>query len=84
MKKIKSIISLIIIVALLSVLAPKLIHKCSDCEKSFVGTGYEANVIAEVLTDDEQILCKECAEVHHAISLMAGKSLKEFKRGFFD
>ena len=35
------------------------------------------------MTDDEQIICEECAEKQHAISLALGKTLDEYKKDLF-
>lgn len=81
----KKIIPIAIVVILLIVFVPRLVHKCDDCGETFVGTGYEANVVAEFLEDEnDQIICEKCAEKHHALSILGGKTLDDFKRGLFD
>ena len=84
MKKIISLIVLAAVAAACGVFIPRLAHTCDDCGNFFVGTGYRPNVIADILTDTEQIICKGCAEEQHALSILVGKSLDEFKRGLFD
>ena len=78
------IICVVLIVVLAAVFLPRLIHKCDNCEKIFVGTGYNANVISDLISDiqnkDEKILCKDCAEKEHPL---AGDSLKDYKRPLF-
>lgn len=59
---------------------PQFVHICTDCERLFVGAGYEQNVIADVIATEEGILCKECAEKQHALSVGLGKSLDDYKR----
>ena len=62
MKKLFKLLLTIIFICAIVYFAPKLIHKCDDCEEWFVGTGYEANVIADVITDDDQTICKQRRE----------------------
>ena len=61
---------------------PKLTHTCSDCGEFFVGTGYEPNALEDMMSDEELIICEDCAMEQHALSLAMGKSLDEFKRDF--
>lgn len=82
----KKIVSLVIIVAIIAagiIFVPKLAHTCDNCEKFFVGAGYEPNIISDFLSEEEKIICKDCAEDEHALSLLAGKSLDDFKRDIF-
>ena len=81
--KLPIIISIVLIVALAVVFVPRLVHKCDNCEKVFVGTGYKGNVISEALSDKERIICKDCAEKEHALSGLVGGSLDDFKRPLF-
>ncbi len=79
----KKFISLIIVVAVIAagiIYVPKLVHRCTDCDSIFVGTGYEPNVIGSLISDEEQILCEECAREHHALALAMGKALDDFKK----
>ncbi len=84
MKKIISLVAVVAIVIIGIVFVPKLAHTCDDCDKFFVGAGYEPNVVADLLSSDEQIICKDCAEKQHAISIGLGKSLDDFKRDLFE
>ena len=82
----KKIIALILAVAIIVagiIFVPKLVHTCDDCEKLFIGAGYEPNVIEDLLSDKQEIICKKCAEEHHAISIALGKSVEDFKRDLF-
>lgn len=83
MKKIISIVFVVVIVAAGIVFVPKLVHTCDDCGKFFIGAGYEPNVLSDLVTDEEQIICKDCAEDQHAIGIAMGKSLNDFKRNIF-
>ena len=86
------IIVIILVVLILAgagiVFGPRLVHRCSNCDKVFVGTGYYANIISDAVTtltgEDEKILCKDCAEDEHAVSIFAGKSVEDFKRPLFE
>lgn len=81
----KKILAVVAVVAVLGVVfVPRLVHECGDCGKTFFGTGYEPNLVSDLLTDEDKVICKECAELEHALSILAGKSLDEFKRGLFD
>lgn len=81
----KKVLIIVVVLVFLGVFAPQLVHKCDDCETIFFGTGYEPNVVADLLKDEgDQIICKECAEIHHALSFLTGKTLDDFKRGLFD
>ena len=82
MKKVISIIVVAVIVAGI-VFVPRLVHKCSSCEQTFFGTGYKANVVADLVSDEEQIICKDCAETQHALEIAVGKQLKDYKRPLF-
>lgn len=84
MKKLFKLLMTIVFICAVVYFAPKLVHKCDGCEKWFVGTGYEANIIADVVSDDDQTICKSCAEKQHVIETTMGKSLNEFKKGLFD
>lgn len=84
MKKILSLLLVAVLVAAAVIMVPRLAHKCDDCEKFFVGTGYEANIIDDLFSSEEKILCKECAETHHFASIALGKDVSEFKRPLFD
>ena len=84
MKKVIPIVIAVVITALIIVFVPKLAHTCDDCEKFFVGTGYQPNILADVLTEDQQIICKDCAEKQHQFSTAIGKSLDDYKIPLFD
>lgn len=83
MKKIIPIILVVVIIVAGFVLVPKVTHTCSDCEEFFVGAGYEPNVVNDLLSEETQIICEECAEKQHAIAIAMGKSLEEFKLDIF-
>lgn len=82
MKKVLPIVLVAVIVILGFVFVPKLTHTCSDCGEFFVGTGYEPNALEDMMSDEELIICEDCAMEQHALSLAMGKSLDEFKRDF--
>ena len=83
MKKIISLAIIVLIIIAIIALIPKLIHKCNDCGKTFFGAGYEPNAFVDILSAEEQVICKECAEKQHAIEIGLGKSVEEFKRDLF-
>ncbi|MCH5191301.1 MAG: hypothetical protein J1F23_03965 [Oscillospiraceae bacterium] len=83
MKKIAPIVAVVLVVVLAVVFVPKLAHTCDDCGKFFIGAGYEPNIVSDLLNDDEQIICKDCAEKQHALAIAFGQSLDEFKRDIF-
>lgn len=83
----KKIISLVVVVAIIIagiVFVPKIAHTCDDCEKFFLGAGYEPNIVEDLLSSEDQIICKKCAEKQHALSIAMGKSLDDFKRDLFE
>lgn len=83
----KKIISLLVVVAIVAagiIFIPKIAHTCDDCEKFFIGAGYEPNIVTDLISDEEQIICKKCAEDQHAISIAMGKTVDEFKRDLFE
>ena len=83
----KKIISLVVVVAIVVagiVFIPEIAHTCDDCEKFFIGAGYEPNIIEDLLSDEDQIICKACAEEQHALAIAAGKTLDDFKRDLFE
>ena len=83
MKKIISLILIIVIVFAGIRLVPRIAHTCDDCEKFFIGAGYEPNIVEDLLSKEEKIICKECAEKQHALSIAIGKSVEDFKRNLF-
>lgn len=84
MKKIIALMLIIAVIAAGIIFIPKIVHNCDDCGKFFVGTGYEPNVVEELLSEEEQIICKECAEEQHALAIMMGKSVNDFKKNLFE
>lgn len=83
----KKIISLVVVVAIIIagiIFVPKIAHTCDDCEKFFLGAGYEPNIVEDLLSSEEQIICKKCAEKQHALSIAMGKSIDDFKRDLFE
>ena len=84
MKKLFKLLLTVAFICAIVYFAPKLVHKCDGCDKWFVGTGYEANVIADVISDDNQTICKTCAEKQHAIETALGKSLDDYKKNLFE
>ena len=84
MKKLGRLLLTIIIICAIIYLAPKLVHKCDDCEKWFVGTGYDANVIVDAVSEDELTICKDCAEQQHLFGTTFGKSLDDYKKKLFE
>lgn len=83
LKKLIKILLVVIVIALLIVYVPYYFNECDDCGKFFVGVGYEPNIVSELINENEQIICRECAEKHHAISTTLGKSLDDYKRPAF-
>lgn len=84
MKKIISIALVVILVIVGIVYIPKLFHTCDDCGKFFVGAGYEPNIISDLFSDDEVIICKSCAKEQHKLSLAIGKDLDDYKKDIFE
>ncbi len=83
----KKIISLVVVVAIIIagiIFVPKIAHTCDDCEKFFLGAGYEPNIVEDLLSSEEKIICKKCAEKQHALSIAMGKSIDDFKRDLFE
>ena len=83
MKKILALVLVAVIVVAGIVFVPELAHTCKDCGKFFVGTGYEPNVVADLFTDDDYLLCKDCAITSHAAAILLGKSVEDFRRPLF-
>lgn len=81
-KLIKGIIT-ILILALIGVYCPYYIHTCADCDELFFGPGYDSNILVETFSEEERIICKECAEIHHAVTSLLGKSVEEYRRPLF-
>ena len=48
-----------------------------------IGTGYEPNVVEDFFATEDQIICKDCAEKQHKLSLAVGKDLDDFKISLF-
>ncbi len=84
MKKIGALIVLVVIVAAGVVFIPRITHNCDDCGRFFIGSGYEPNVVEGLLADEEQTICKGCAEEQHALAILMGKSVNDFKKDLFE
>ena len=84
MKKIISLFVVLIIVVTGIIFVPKIVHKCDDCDKTFFGTGYKPNIVDNLLSSEDKIICKECAEKQHALSIAMGKTVDDFKRDLFE
>lgn len=85
MKKIIAIAAAIAILLTVGIIfVPRLAHTCDDCGKFFIGTGYNVNILSDLFSSKDQIICKDCAEKQHIVSITLGKSVEEFKRGLFD
>lgn len=80
MKKFGKILLILIIIAVLVFLGLRLINTCDKCDKTFVGLGYNVNAFDSLVSEDLHILCEDCAKTHHALSLLAGAELDDFKR----
>lgn len=82
----KIVVIAVAVIVLVSgiIFVPRLSHKRDDCGNVFIGTGYKANVVSDFFSKDEQIICRECAETQHALSIALGKSVEDFKRELFD
>lgn len=83
MKKIILIILAVALIAAAIIFVPKLFHTCDDCGGFFFGTGYEANIVADIIDGDDPVICKKCAEKQHAVSLALGKSVEDFRIPLF-
>ena len=84
MKKMIALAVAVAIVVAGIVFVPKLVHTCDDCGKFFVGTGYEPNIVQDLLSAKEQVICKQCAEKQHALGIAMGKTVKDFKLPLFE
>lgn len=83
MKKLISLILIVVIIAAGIVFVPKLVHKCDSCDETFFGAGYEPAAVVDLLSDKESVICKECAEKQHIIEIGLGKSVEDFKKDLF-
>ena len=67
---------------------PKLIHTCDRCDKFFIGTGFEANIVSDAFStvtgNESDVLCKECAKTEHALAIATGKSVNDFRLPLFE
>ncbi len=78
------VIIAIILTAVVVVFGLALVHQCDDCGKFFVGTGYKPNAVVDIVSSDQQIICKDCAEKQHAVSGFFGGDLSEYSYGLFE
>ncbi len=90
-RKITTIVVAVILVLVIAagvIFVPRLVHRCDNCGKMFVGTGYYPNVVTSTIADltkqEEKILCGDCARKEHALALAAGKSIAEYQRPLFE
>lgn len=73
--------AIVIVVAIIAVLfvSSKVVYKCDKCGKTTFGAGYEPNYWNDKV-NDEQIICKTCAEEEHKLDINLGKnSIDDFK-----
>lgn len=84
MKKILKFIVIIAVLAAAIFIGAKLIHKCDDCDKIFIGTGYKANILSDAVSSNDKVICRDCAEIEHIFEIGLGKNVEDFKRGMFD
>ncbi|MBQ3055420.1 MAG: hypothetical protein IJC88_04875 [Oscillospiraceae bacterium] len=81
MKKIILIaVAAVLLIALLVPYVPYYFHGCDSCDKFFVGPGYEANVVVDLFSKGEQLVCRECAESQHVVGTTFGKDIAEYRR----
>ena len=83
MKKLLSLISTLLIIVLLVLYVPYYIHPCAECDKWILGPGYKANKLVDLVSEDEVVVCRECAEEQHIFSSAFGKDVEEFRRDAF-
>ena len=80
-------LAVVVLIAAAVVLVPRLTHACDNCGDFFVGTGYTANAVSNVITSitgqEDKVLCEDCAIKEHALEIATGKSIDEFKRPLF-
>lgn len=79
-KKFSGVLLTIVVIVIVAFLGLRLVNTCSVCDKTFVGLGYEGNAIDNAVAEEEQILCEDCARLHHALSLIGDKTVDDFKR----
>ena len=84
MKKFLVFIFIVLIIAAGVIMGPKLIHTCDDCETVFLGTGYEPNIIAGAVSGEYEIICKSCAQTHHALSIAVGGNVEDYALPLFE
>lgn len=84
MKKFITFLLVVLVIAAGVIMGPKLIHTCDDCEGIFFGTGYEPNIIAGAVAEDCQIICKSCAQTHHALSIAVGGDVEDYALPLFE
>lgn len=82
MKKIIKLLVSVLVILVLITYASQFFHVCDGCDSFFIGSGYEPNALADMINAEDELLCKECAEVHHIISLGLGEDLSEFRKPF--
>ena len=82
MKTFVKIIIGILVVCMLVLYVPQFFHSCTGCESFFLGLGYEENIIVDAMSEDDGVLCRDCAEYHHALSIGFGKSIDDYSKPF--
>lgn len=80
MKRIIRLLISIVVILMIVTYVPQLFHICTGCKSFFVGAGYDENVLVDAVSAEEGILCKKCAEKHHALSVGIGKSVDDYKK----
>ena len=82
-KKIKNTIITILVIALLIVYVPYYVNVCSSCEEYFLGPGYKANILVDVVSENRQVICEDCAKLHHVASSLIGKDIDDYRNAIF-
>jgi len=83
MKKLLKLIATLLILVLLVLYVPYYVHPCSECGEWILGPGYKANKLVDLVSEDEVVVCRACAEKQHALSSVLGKDVEEFRRDAF-
>lgn len=83
MKKLISLIMTLVVVLALILYVPYYFHKCDTCDKLVIGPGYEANLVVDLFSEENQVICRDCAETHHGLTTLFGKDVSDFQRPWF-
>ena len=84
MRKLIALAVVVVVVVAAIVFVPKVVHTCDSCDTLIFGAGYEPSLVESLLSSEDKVVCRDCAEEQHALEIALGASVEDYKRELFD